>query len=79
MNYQEVKEAKEKFEAYVGGYIRTHPLESYAEIGEAVGIPEWKVQSIAQKLGIRRLGGHPGIKLPEAGNPLPGTKRTDVG
>jgi hypothetical protein len=63
VNYEEIRETKEKFDAYVGSYIKTHPLESYREIGLAVGIPEWKVQAIAQKQGIRRLGGHPGIRL----------------
>ncbi len=71
VNYEEIRKTKEKFDAYVGSYIKTHPLESYREIGLAVGIPEWKVQAIAQKQGIRRLGGHPGIRLcpehPETG------------
>ena len=43
MNYEEIRKTKEKFDAYVGSYIKTHPLESYREIGLAVGIPEWKV------------------------------------
>jgi hypothetical protein len=71
VNYEEIKKTKEKFAAYVGSYIRTHPLMSYREIGLAVGVPEWKVQAIAQSQGIRRLGGHPGIRLcperPETG------------
>jgi hypothetical protein len=71
VNYEEIRRTKEKFDAYVGSYIKTHPLESYREIGLAVGIPEWKVQAIARNQGIRRLGGHPGIRLcperPETG------------
>ena len=62
VNYEEIRKTKEKFDEYVGSYIRTHPLISYREIGLAVGVPEWKVQAIAQNQGIRRLGGHPGIR-----------------
>ena len=32
MNYEEIRRTKEKFDAYVGSYIKTHPLESYGEI-----------------------------------------------
>jgi hypothetical protein len=60
MIYEEVKEAQAKFEASVGSYIVTHPLQSYREIGLAVGLPLWKVAAIAKLAGIHRLGGHPG-------------------
>jgi hypothetical protein len=61
MTYEEVKNMQAKFEAWVGSYIKAHPLESYREVGREVGIPMWKVVVIARNQGIRRIGGHPGV------------------
>ena len=63
MTYDDIRETQEKFLDYIAAYIKANPRKSYPEIAADLKIPTWKVQTTAVKKGIRRLGGHPGVKL----------------